>query len=166
MTMNIPLLAEFKHETATTRKMLELVPMDKADWKPHEKSSRLGPLANHIADMLTWTGVTLQKDGIDFATDFVPKTPKTTTADLLDYFDKNVADGIAVLEATTDDQLSEMWTMRNGEQVYFTMPKSVTLRQFVFSHIVHHRAQLGVYLRLLDVPLPSTYGPTADNPMM
>lgn len=166
MSMNKPLLAEFKQEIATTRKMLELVPMDKADWKPHVKSSSLGSLANHIADMLTWTAVTIQKDGIDFATDYVPKTPKTTTDELLTYFDNNVTDATAVLEATTDEQLYEMWTMRNGEQIYFTMPKSVTLRQFVFSHIVHHRAQLGVYLRLLDVPIPSSYGPTADNPMM
>jgi uncharacterized damage-inducible protein DinB len=166
MPLNQPLLGEFKHEAATTRKILALVPLDKADWKPHEKSMSLGSLANHVADMLTWTAVTLDKNGIDFATDYEPKAPKTTTEDLLAYFDANVADAIAVLEAATDDKFAEMWTMRNGEQIYFTMPKGVTVRQFVFNHIVHHRAQLGVYLRLLDVPLPSSYGPTADAPMM
>ncbi len=166
MSLNQPLLGEFKHEAATTRKILALVPLDKADWKPHEKSMSLGSLANHVADMLTWTAVTLNKNGIDFATDYEPIAPKTTTEDLLAYFDANVADAIAVLEAATDDKFAEMWTMRNGEQVYFTMPKGVTVRQFVFNHVVHHRAQLGVYLRMLDVPLPSSYGPTADAPMM
>ena len=166
MSLNQPLLAEFKQEVATTRKMLSVVPLAMFNWKPHEKSMSLGALANHIADMITWTAVTLDKDGIDFATDYVPKTPKTTTEELLAYFDANVADAIAVLEAADDEKFAGMWTMRNGEQVYFTMPKGVTLRQFVLNHIVHHRAQLGVYLRLLDVALPSSYGPTADNPMM
>lgn len=166
MPLNQPLLGEFKHEAATTRKILALVPLDKADWKPHEKSMSLGSLANHVADMLTWTAVTLDKNGIDFATDYEPIAPKTTTEALLAYFDANVADAIAVLEAATDDKFAEMWTMRNGEQVYFTMSKGVTVRQFVFNHVVHHRAQLGVYLRMLDVPLPSSYGPTADAPMM
>lgn len=166
MLVSQALLGEFKQETATTRNILAIVPMEKADFKPHEKSMSLGSLANHIAEMITWVGVTLNKDGINFATDYVPIPPKVTHDDLMAYYDQKVAEAILILDATNEEQLQEMWTMSNGDKIYFTMPKSICLRQFVFSHIVHHRAQLGVYLRMLDVPLPSTYGPTADNPMM
>ena len=157
------LLAELKHEAATTKKMLALVPLDKSDWKPHAKSMPLGRLASHVAELSSWISPTLMYDTLDFAVNkYVPFVP-SSTEDLLAFHDKNVADAEQGLNNFSDDRLNEMWTMRNGEQVYFTMPKGVVVRSFCFNHLVHHRAQLGVYLRMLDIALPGSYGPTADE---
>ncbi|HVF48332.1 MAG TPA: DinB family protein, partial [Pyrinomonadaceae bacterium] len=160
------LIAEMEQEAATTRRCLERVPADKFSWKPHEKSMEFGKLAVHIAEMFSWTPVTLQQPELDFAKfDYKPYEP-STTEDLVDFLDKNVAEAIDVLRNTPDEVFFEDWTMRNGEQVYFTMPKIATMRSFVMNHIVHHRAQLSVYLRLNDIPVPSIYGPSADEGQM
>jgi uncharacterized damage-inducible protein DinB len=157
------LLAEFKMEAANTRKILERVPDGKNDWTPHEKSMKLGRLATHIAEILGWTYITVKTDVLDFAAgDYKPNVLETT-ADRLKFFDEQVAKSIAILENTTDEELETDWTMRNGEAIYFTVPKKVALRTWVYSHQFHHRAQLGVYLRLLNVPVPGIYGPTADE---
>ena len=160
------LIGEMEHEAKTTRACLERVPADKFDWKPHEKSMEFGKLAAHIAEMFGWTPATLQQAELDFSKmDYKPFAPKTTE-DLLEFFDKTVAEAIDVLRNTGDEVFLEDWTMRNGEQVYFTMPKAVVMRSFVMNHIVHHRGQLSVYLRLNDIPVPAIYGPSADEGSM
>ena len=157
------LIGEMEQEAKTTRTCLERVPADKFDWKPHEKSMEFGKLAAHIAEMFGWTPATLQQAELDFSKmDYKPFEPKTTD-DLLEFFDKTVAEAIDVLRNTGDEVFLEDWTMRNGEKVYFTMPKAVVMRSFVMNHIVHHRGQLSVYLRLNDIAVPAIYGPSADD---
>lgn len=159
-------LAELENEAKVTRNCLERVPADKFDWKPHEKSMTMGRLASHCAEMWGWTKSTLRSDVLDFATmDYTPFEPKTTE-DLLAFFDDHVAAAKAVLAETSDETFMTNWTMRNGEQVYFTMPKVAVMRTFVLNHIIHHRGQLSVYLRLNDIPVPSIYGPSADEGIM
>lgn len=156
-------LAELDNEAKVTRTVLERVPADKFDWKPHEKSMTFSRLASHIAEMFGWTEATLKQDTLDFATmDYKPYEPQTTE-ELLQFFDEKIASAKKTISETSDETFMTNWTMRNGDTVYFTMPKVATLRTFVMNHIIHHRAQLGVYLRLLDVPVPSLYGPSADE---
>lgn len=159
-------IAEFEQEAVVARKCLERVPAEKFDWKPHEKSMTFGRLASHIAEMFGWTPSTLQQPELDFSKmDYKPLEP-ATTADLVEFLDKNVAEAIDVLRNTPDEVFMENWTMRNGETVYFTMPKITVMRSFVMNHIVHHRGQLSVYLRLNDIPVPALYGPSADEGQM
>ena len=163
MPLNESFLAELQMEAANTRKMIERVPEKSFDWKPHDKSMTLGRLAYHIAENPQWVSVTVDKDEIDFAAkDYVEKEAKTT-AELLKVFDESLAEAVECLKNASDEKLMGNWTMRNGDTVYFTMPKIAVLRSFVLNHIVHHRGQLSVYLRMLDVPLPQIYGPTADE---
>jgi uncharacterized damage-inducible protein DinB len=166
MGLGEALHGEMEYEAATTRKILERIPADKFDYKPHEKSMGMGQLASHIAEMISWTGPTLNQPELDFSKfDYKPFVPESTEG-LLEFFDKNVAEALDVLKNTSDETFFEPWTMRNGEQVYFTMPKAVTMRSFVMNHIVHHRGQLSVYLRLNDIPVPALYGPSADEGTM
>ncbi|CAN5446273.1 MAG: DinB family protein [Pyrinomonadaceae bacterium] len=159
-------IAEIEQEAAVARKCLERIPAEKFDWKPHEKSMSFGRLASHVAEMFGWTPPTMQHAELDFAKmDFKPYEP-TTTADLVEFLDKNVAEAIETLRNCDDSAFMENWTMRNGEQIYFTMPKAVVMRSFVMNHIVHHRGQLSVYLRLNDISVPSIYGPSADEGQM
>lgn len=160
------LIAEMQQEAAVARTCLERVPADKFDWKPHEKSMPFGKLAVHIAEMFNWTAVTLQQPELDFSKfDYKPLEP-ATTEELVEYLDKNVAEALDVLRNTTDDVFMENWTMKNGDTVYFTLPKVAVMRSFVMNHIVHHRGQLSVYLRLNDIAVPSIYGPSADEGQM
>ena len=157
------LIGEMEQEASVARKCLERIPAEKFSWKPHEKSMTMGALASHVAEMFTWTQATLQSPELDFAKmDYKPFEPATTD-ELVEFFDKNVAEAIEVLRNTTDDVFLENWTLRNGESVYFTLPKAAVMRSFVLNHIVHHRGQLSVYLRLNDIPVPSIYGPSADE---
>lgn len=166
MGINEAFIAEMQQEAAATRKLLERVPMDKADWTPHAKSMKLGNLANHVAELLSWTMVTLDQDELDFAKfEYKPEIPESTEA-LVKKFDDMLNKSVECLKKADDAKFMENWTMRNGEQVFFTLPKAAVLRSFVFNHEYHHRAQLGVYLRLLDIPLPGMYGPTADESNM
>ena len=159
-------LAELDNEAKTTRACLERVPLDKYEWKPHEKSMSMGRLAVHCAEMFGWTKETLTQDGLDFETmDMTPFEPKTTE-ELLAFFDDHIEKAKAILGNTSDETMFTDWTMRNGEQVYMTMPKVAVMRSFVLNHIIHHRGQLTVYLRLNDVPVPSIYGPSADEGQM
>ncbi|AHM63402.1 hypothetical protein D770_25795 [Flammeovirgaceae bacterium 311] len=153
---------ELEQEAVTTRKMLERIPDDKFGWKPHEKSMTIKTLATHIAELPTWIGMTLNTDELDFSSN--PYTPAdvNTTAELLEYFEKCLADGRVQIALGRDEQLSEPWTLRNGDTIYITSPKLEVLRM-TFNQIVHHRAQLGVYLRLLNIPIPGSYGPSADE---
>lgn len=159
-------LAEMENEAKVARACLERVPADKFDWQPHEKSMKMGRLAAHVAEMFGWTKETLTQDVLDFAAgDYTPFEPKTTD-ELLKFFDEKIATAKDILNSTPDDTFMTPWTMRNGEQVYFTMPKVAVMRTFVMNHIIHHRGQLSVYLRLNDIPVPSIYGPSADEGQM
>ncbi len=159
-------ISEFQHEAATTRKILERVPADKFDWTPHEKSMPMGRLAVHVAEMTDWAKETITTDELDFANqEYKPFEPKTT-AELVEYFDGKVNETIEVLSNVSDEAMMEDWTLRNGEQVYFTMMRVQVLRGMVFNHIIHHRGQLSVYLRLNDIPVPAMYGPSADEGAM
>lgn len=158
-------IGELQQESATTRKILERIPAETFDYKPHEKSMSMVRLASHIAEMIAWVGATINADELDFATmDYKPFEPQST-AELVEYHDKNLAEAIEVLSATSDETMFENWTMRNGEQIYMTLPKIQVLRAFVYNHIFHHRGQLSVYLRLNDIPVPAMYGPSADEAM-
>lgn len=156
------LLKELEQEAQTTKKMLERVPNDKYDWQPHPKSMSIRRLATHIAELPTWISMTLTTDELDFAKN--PYQPENInhTGELLAYFEKCLADGKAHLVKATEEQLLQDWTLRNGDQIYSTSTKGEVIRM-TYCQIVHHRAQLGVYLRLLDVPIPGSYGPSADE---
>ena len=155
---------EYTHECASTRKLLERVPMDKLSWKPHEKSMTLEQLATHVAEIPEWVPLTLKQPELDFSKGGYQPKSVTTTEELLKIHDDCVAAALQSIQNTTAEILvNETWTMRNGETIYFTMPKIAVLRSFTFNHIYHHRGQLTVYLRLLDVPVPGMYGPTADE---
>jgi uncharacterized damage-inducible protein DinB len=153
---------ELVREAETTKKMLQRVPDDKYNWKPHERSMTVQRLVTHIAELPTWITMVLTTDELDFANNDYQTELITRTEDLINFFEKSLADGKQHLMEARDEQLSDNWTLRNGEKIYSTSPKSEVLRM-VFSQIIHHRAQLGVYLRLLDIPIPGSYGPSADE---
>lgn len=166
MDLNQGFIAEIKIEAANTRKILERVPLDKSDFKPHEKSMSLGRLASHIAEMFGWIVTASKQDELDFSkADFKPFIANSTK-DLTDLLDKNATEAIAALESMTNEDFGKMWSLRSGAQVYFTMPKAAVIRSFALSHIYHHRGQLSVYLRLCDVPVPGMYGPSKDDSLM
>jgi uncharacterized damage-inducible protein DinB len=165
MGIGEPLAAELKQEAATTRRLLERVPEDKLDWRPHEKSMTLGRLAGHVAELPSLLGPVLGMDEFDFASGVFKPLNATSVAQILEKFDKSIADGVEGLKGLEDARAFEKWRLRSGDKVIFEGPRAVIVRGLVFNHVVHHRGQLSVYLRLLDVPLPAIYGPTADEPM-
>jgi len=156
------LLTELEHEAITTRKMLALVPADKFDWAPHEKSMKMQNLATHIAELPSWVSMALTTDELDFAANEYKPAEVSSTADILDLFEKSYEEGKAELEKATEENLTGQWILRSAEQIYATYTKYETIRH-VFSQTIHHRAQLGVYLRLLNIPIPGSYGPSADD---
>ena len=162
MSLNQRLLAEIKAEAAATRRLLERVPFEKADFKPHEKSMSLGRLATHVAEISDWWNVCLVQHELDFSGEGFVATVCNSTDDLLAIHDKGIAATEKILLETPESEFLNPWTMRNGEQIYYTAPKSDIVRTWCLNHLYHHRGQLTVYLRLLDVALPSIYGPTAD----
>ena len=166
MNINDALISELQYEAATTRKCLERIPETIFDWKPHEKSMSMSRLAAHVAEMVGWIKDTLETREIDFATmDYKPFAPQTT-AELVEYFEKNLADATETLKNASAETMMGNWKMRNGEHVFFDMPRVQVLRGFVFNHLVHHRGQLSVYLRLNEIPVPALYGPSADEGTM
>jgi uncharacterized damage-inducible protein DinB len=163
MSIAQSLLPEFDHEFATLRKTLERVPDGKMDYTPHAKSMAMGRLAGHLTELPGWVNATIEQDVLDFAKfDYKPFVP-ATAAECVAALDAAIAKARPVLAATSDADMMKPWTLRQGDQVFFTMPKVAVLRSFVMNHMIHHRAQLGVYLRLNDVPVPGTYGPSADE---
>jgi uncharacterized damage-inducible protein DinB len=156
------LLEELKQEAATTRKMLSRIPDDKYDWQLHEKSMTVRRLATHIADIPSWVEMAIYDDELDFANNNHKEPVINDTTHLLAFLEESIAKGEAALSNTEDEILEEPWTLRNGEQVYSVRPKGEVVRM-AYNQIVHHRAQLGVYLRLLNVPIPGSYGPSADE---
>lgn len=163
------LLPEFDQEMAKTRKTLERVPEDKFGWKPHAKSFSTIQLATHIANMIGWTVDTMTKDSFDIAPPGAPpykEEPAASRKELLDKFDKGVAGARAAMASGSDEAFMKPWSLLAGGQTLFTMPRYNCIRDFVLNHVIHHRAQLGVYLRLNDVPVPAVYGPSADESNM
>jgi uncharacterized damage-inducible protein DinB len=160
------LLTEFDHEMANTRKTLERVPDDKFDWTPHQKSTTMGGLATHLANIPTWAVHALTKDSIDIApVGDAPlrAEPARSSAEVLERFDKAVADARAAIDAASNEELLQPWSLLSGGKTVMTLPRVGVLRGFVMNHNIHHRAQLGVYLRLNDIAVPSIYGPSADE---
>ena len=152
---------QFIEEAVTTRKMLARVPDQYYNYKPHEKSMVMKNLISHIADLPGWIHLTLTTDELDFQKGY--EMPDITgNADLLDYFDKRYNEGLSALVVENEKELKRPWTLRNGEKIYATNPKMDVLKMSM-SQQIHHRAQLGVYLRLLNVPIPGSYGPSADE---
>lgn len=159
------LLKELDQESVTTRKMLERVPLEKGDWQPHEKSMTLQRLAVHVAELPGWVDMALNTDGLDFQHNPFNPPPITNTKELLAFYDGELAKGRAALEKATEDQLTPIWTLRSGDQIFSQQPKIDVIRMS-YSQTIHHRAQLGVFLRLLNVPIPGSYGPSADEQHM
>jgi uncharacterized damage-inducible protein DinB len=166
MGMSQALLPEFDHEMQNTRKVLERVPEGKPDYRPHPKSMAMARLAAHVAEIPRWAGMTLSTESLDInPPGQPPRTPSMMTSrqELLAGFDRVVAESRAAIAGASDAELVKPWTLLAGGRTVLTMPKAAVLRSFVLSHLIHHRAQLGVYLRLNDVAVPSIYGPSADE---
>ena len=161
MAISASLLPEFDHEMVTTRKVIERVPADKFGYKPHERSMTMGALAAHIAEMPGWAVAATQADSLDMAAYKPPAI--TTPAEVLSTFDKNVAAARAAIAAASDETLMQNWSLKQGDKTLMTMPKIVVVRSFMLNHVIHHRGQLSVYLRLNNIPVPSIYGPSADE---
>ena len=160
------LLPEYDHEMATTRRLLERVPEGEFNWKPHEKSMTLGQLAGHVANLAWWLTMTLNQPFYDVAPGGDKEArldPPASREELLNAFDAKTKAARARLATTSDAEMMAPWTLKAGGHEIFTMPRVTTIRSFVMNHMIHHRGQLSVYLRLKDVPLPSMYGPTADE---
>ncbi len=156
------LLKELEQEAQTTRKMLALIPAAKFDWAPHERSMKMMPLATHIAELPTWITMVVNTDELDFAVNPYQAIVAADTNEILALFEKSQADGKASLAEAKEEELSNQWVLRNGEQIYSSTTKYETIKMAI-SQIIHHRAQLGVYLRLLNIPIPGSYGPSADE---
>jgi uncharacterized damage-inducible protein DinB len=162
------LAPEFELEMKSTRRVLERVPEDRLGWQPHPKSYTLGQLASHVAQLPDWLSTIFAGDEFNFRPEGGPAYPAAkcgSSRELLDLFDRSVEKARASLAEARDDMLDLPWTLRAGGNVFFTLPRWQVYRTWGINHLVHHRAQLGVYLRLLDVPVPGTYGPSADAPL-
>ncbi len=158
------LLPEFEMEMANTRKVLERVPDEKMGWTPHPKSFPMGTLAHHVSNLPSWITNTVTKDELDISNfPGYPKPEDNRQKDLLALFDKNVGEARAALAAASDETMLGSWSLLRKGQKLMTMPRIAVVRSFAMNHIIHHRAQLGVYLRLNDVPVPGLYGPSADE---
>lgn len=153
---------ELEREALTTRKMLSIIPTEKFGWKPHEKSMTIKVLATHIADIFTWFGMVINTSELDFAKNPYQAEEVNSTPELVALFEKNLEQGRTALANAKEEQLADNWIMRNGEEIWVNDNKHDVLRM-CFGQIIHHRAQLGVFLRLLNIPIPGSYGPSADE---
>ncbi len=166
MTIAQTLLQEFDQEMANTRRTLERVPEDKFEWKPDPKSMSMGRLAQHVAELASWGTETMTKESLDLDPEgkgFTPPPMVKSRKELLDLFDKNVKESRGAIEKSSDADFMKPWTLLMNKKVLMTMPRTAVMRSFVMNHVIHHRAQLGVYLRLNDLPVPAIYGPSADE---
>ena len=167
MRISDTLLPEFDQEMASTRKILERCPESKFGWRPHAKSWTMAELATHVANLPDWANETLKKESLDYApadgSQPYKREPAQSNRELLADFDKNVVSARAAIAETSDEGYAKLWTLLAGGQKIFSIPRIAVLRSFVFNHIIHHRGQLSVYLRLNDIPVPGLYGPSADE---
>jgi uncharacterized damage-inducible protein DinB len=163
MSLKDPLVAELKNEAVNTRKMLERVPTEKFAWKPHDKSMTLGRLASHVAEIAVWVNRIVPVDEFDFTKNVFPRLTYEDNTALLKVFDEKLAAAVELLQNASDEILNAKYILRRGEHILVELPRKVLLRNFAFNHLVHHRGQLSVYLRLLDIPVPGMYGPSADE---
>ncbi len=156
------MLMELTQEAENTRKTLERVPEEHFNWTPHPKSLEMGRLASHLAEIPGWVAATLNMDEMVIEEGYQPFSA-SNSAELLKMFDEKIAEAKAAMPGYPDDKLMQNWALKMGGEEVFSMPRAACLRAFVLSHTIHHRAQLGVYLRLKDIPVPSIYGPSADE---
>lgn len=166
MSMNQALLPEFDQEIANTQKTLERVPEEKLDWKPHTKSGTMGWLAGHVANLPSWAAIVINQDSLDLAPGGAPPPAlpaPSSRRELLESFEKNAALGRAAIAGASDEHLLKPWTLLKAGATVMTLPRIAVVRSFVMNHLIHHRAQLGVYLRMNDIPVPALYGPSADE---
>jgi uncharacterized damage-inducible protein DinB len=163
MPLKDSLITELKNEAASTKKMLERVPIEKASWKPHEKSMTLGRLATHVADIPHWISDIIQIDDYDFGARGFSSHVASSHEELMNIYQERLEKAIADLQTMDDESFNKKWIVRRGDQVIFSIPKKAAIRSWGLNHFVHHRGQLSVYLRLLDVPVPGMYGPSADE---
>ena len=161
--LNGPIIGEFTHESSQTKKLLEKVPANKFDWKPHGRSMSLGKLAAHVANTAQWMTIALTSDEFDFLKSTYKEEKAATEEDLLKIFQTKYDEALQSLQNASDESLKQTWTFRRGEQVIFSMPRIAAIRTLAMNHLIHHRGQLSVYLRLLDIPIPGMYGPSADE---
>jgi uncharacterized damage-inducible protein DinB len=156
------LLVEYDHEVGTTKRLIERAPEDQLAWKPHDRSMSLGGLATHLGQIVAWSGPLLNDTSFDLAQARPPVEAHTSRAAIVDAFDRTTAEARRSMDKT-DAEYESVWTLKRDGHVLFTLPRIVAFRSFVLSHMIHHRGQLSVYLRLLNVPVPAIYGPTADE---
>jgi len=166
MNLNEILLPEFEHEMNITRKVLNGLSDEFINYQPHEKSWSTKSLANHIAEIPSWVNGTLDYDELDFETSDFKPTKCSSKKEIIALFEKNVGNAKQSLMNTNNEKMLADWTLRNGEKVFFTMPRAAVLRSMVMSHMIHHRAQLGVYLRMNNAAVPASYGDSADEKNM
>jgi uncharacterized damage-inducible protein DinB len=164
MSIAESLLPEFDLEAANTRKMLQAVPDDQIDFKPHEKSWKMRELMTHIVGIPEWGAQTIETESLDF-TNYAPPPPVKSREEALELFDANTSKARVAIAGATDEAFFQNWSLSGNGQVFFTMPRIAVLRSFVMNHAVHHRAQLGMYLRLLGAKVPGMYGPSGDETM-
>jgi uncharacterized damage-inducible protein DinB len=163
MSIHTALIGELKYEASNTRKILAGIPEEQFNWKPHEKSMSLGRLACHIAELPQWIAHIMTGTAFNFSTDSFNRINVSSRDELIAIFELTIQRAIEYLEKATDEELNTPWTLRRAELIRFELPRKVAIRHLVMNHIVHHRGQLSVYLRLLDVPVPGLYGPSADE---
>ncbi|HEX5026713.1 MAG TPA: DinB family protein [Agriterribacter sp.] len=163
MAIITSLIGELKHEASNTRKILLCVPDEMFDWKPHEKSMSLSQLANHIAELPRWIHYMMTGTGFNFVQEPFKRLKATSKSELIEGFDAIIREAVELLEKANDEELAVQWKLSRGEVVIFELPRKVAIRNLVMNHIIHHRGQLSVYLRLLNVPVPGLYGPSADE---
>ena len=161
--LNQSFIAELQHEAASTKRMLERVPADKFDWKPHPKSMTLGRLATHVAELPGFLNSILTMDEFDFAKGHYKASHATTPEELMNVFQQKQDEVVQTLQNTSDEKMQANFTLRSGDHVFGTMPRMAAIRPMALNHLIHHRAQIAVYLRLLDIPVPGLYGPSADE---
>jgi uncharacterized damage-inducible protein DinB len=169
MALSDTILPEFDQEMATTRRTLERVPEGKPDWKPHEKSMTISRLAGHLAELPMFAVMAFQGDSFDFQAPGAPPrqpTVMTSRRQLLELFDGNVAAARAAIAKASDEDMHKTWALLSGGKAIFSMPRIAVLRHMILNHVIHHRGQLSVYLRMNNVPVPSIYGPSADEGSM
>lgn len=162
MKLGEAMAMELQQEAKATRKALERLKDERLDWKPHQKSWTTRQLASHVVNLLGWTIPTVQQSEMVIEEDYRP-WEAGSVKDLVDRFDANVAEAVKELAACPDEKMMEDWSLKSKDAVYFSMPRAAVLRTFVLNHLVHHRGQLSVYLRLQDIPVPAIYGPSADE---